>query len=417
MANPEHLKILKQGIEAWNKWKKGQAGTQPDFVGAPLGGADFEGMDLAGAYLREVDLHQADLRRAIFSNANLHLANLREADIRRGDLVRANVRGADFSRANLSNAKLNDADFRRANLSGADLSGTDCSRADLSRANLHGANLTGADLSRTDLSGADLTEAKLIEANLSRANLTGAVLHGAEAYRARVVGTVFADVDLSKLDGLEAMAHLGPSELSVSALYRSKGRLPVSFLRGCGLSDLQIEAAKLNQPELSNEELTNILYRIHDLRVHQAIQINPLFISYTHVDRSFVDEMEIHLNREGIRFWRDVHHSTAGPLERQIDRAIRLNPTVLLILSKNSVQSDWVQHEARLARRLAIEIKRDVLCPLALDESWKTCHWPARLREQIMEYNVLDFSDWNDEGTFWRMFARLLDGLHLFYKS
>ena len=55
--------------------------------------------------------------------------------------------------------------------------------------------------------------------------------------------------------------------------------------------------------------------------------------------------------------------------------------------------------------------------PLALDESWKTCHWPARLREQIMEYNVLDFSDWNDEGTFRRMFARLLDGLHLFYKS
>jgi hypothetical protein len=126
--------------------------------------------------------------------------------------------------------------------------------------------------------------------------------------------------------------------------------------------------------------------------------------------------MEAYLNRKGVRFWRDVHHSTAGRLERQIDRAIRLNPTVLLALSEHSVKSDWVEHEARLARKLEQETGRDVLCPVALDDSWKDCDWPERLREQIMEYNILDFSDWRDEDNFLRMFGRLLDGLDLFYK-
>jgi hypothetical protein len=149
----------------------------------------------------------------------------------------------------------------------------------------------------------------------------------------------------------------------------------------------------------------------------QRTQINPLFISYSHTDSAFVDNMERHLNAKGIGFWRDVRHATAGRLERVVDRAMRHNPTVLLVLSEHSTKSDWVQHEVRLARKLEIETERDVLCPVALDDSWKTCRWPERLREQIEEYNILDFSEWQDGTTFQRMFARLIDGLDLFYKE
>jgi len=87
-----------------------------------------------------------------------------------------------------------------------------------------------------------------------------------------------------------------------------------------------------------------------------------------------------------------------------------------LTFARGLVYSDWVQHEACLARNLELETKRDVLCPLALDYSWKDCHWPERLREQITEYHILNFSDWNVEDTFRRMFNRLIDGLDLFYK-
>ena len=123
------------------------------------------------------------------------------------------------------------------------------------------------------------------------------------------------------------------------------------------------------------------------------------------------------LNEKGIRFWRDIHDAKAGRLERQIEQAIRHNPTVLLVLSANAVQSDWVEHEVRKARGLEKELGRDVLCPVALDGSWKDGPWPGRVMEQVLEYNILDFSMWQDERVFGQMFDRLLDGLQLFYKK
>ena len=51
-------------------------------------------------------------------------------------------------------------------------------------------------------------------------------------------------------------------------------------------------------------------------------------------------------------------------MEKQIDRAIEKNPTVLLVLSENSLSSDWVEHEVRTARGLEKEMRRDVLCPV-----------------------------------------------------
>ena len=38
MANPEHLKILKQGVAAWNKWRLENRLIVPDLEGAKLGG-------------------------------------------------------------------------------------------------------------------------------------------------------------------------------------------------------------------------------------------------------------------------------------------------------------------------------------------------------------------------------------------
>ena len=81
------------------------------------------------------------------------------------------------------------------------------------------------------------------------------------------------------------------------------------------------------------------------------------------------------------------------------------------------MRSDWVEHEARTARELEKELGRDVLCPVALDVAWKDCKWPARLREQIMEYHILDFSKWQDDAEFTKMFRKLVDGLDLFYKE
>jgi uncharacterized protein YjbI with pentapeptide repeats len=392
MANPEHLEILKQGMEVWKK------------------------ADLREANLNNINLSKTCLSHANLSFANLSFVNLYNADLSHSDLGHANMDIASLNKANLSHAFLGSASLRQATLNRAALKGANLREADLSNSYLEDSDLSGANLRRSNLRGASFKGSNLSEAALIEANLLAADLSHADFTRAETGLTVFAGNNLSTVKGLETIEHWGPSAIATDTLYKSSGRIPDLFLRGCGFSDWEIDTTKLYRPDLSNEEITNILYRIHDLRAHQAIQINPLFISYNHADSPFIDEIEGYLNNKGIRFWRDIHHATAGRLETQIDRAIRLNSTVLLVLSQHSVDSDWVQHEARLARKLELETKRDVLCPVALDDTWKDCHWPERLREQIMEYNILDFSDWKNEDTFRHMFGRLLDGLDLFYK-
>jgi hypothetical protein len=130
-----------------------------------------------------------------------------------------------------------------------------------------------------------------------------------------------------------------------------------------------------------------------------------------------VDKIGAQLTERGILYWRDTHDMKAGPIEEQLDQAIRRNPTVLLVLSKHSLKSDWVEHEVRKARLLEKELGRKVLCPVRLDDSWKESQWPERIIEQIMEYNILDFSAWRHDHKFEAEFNKLIDGLQLFYKG
>jgi hypothetical protein len=211
--------------------------------------------------------------------------------------------------------------------------------------------------------------------------------------------------------------HDSPSTIGTDTLQHFKGNIPVTFLRGCGLSDWEIESAKLYNPDLTNEQIVQIQYRMFDLRATQSIQINPLFISYSHADTDFVDHIDKSLTKKGVRFWRDIHDMKAGRMETQVDLAIRQNPIVLLILSQHSLSSDWVEHEVRHARALEKELARDVLCPVAIDTSWQSAPWPARLMEQITQYNILDFSNWQKPSIFDSQFAKLLSGLNLFYKK
>lgn len=392
MANQEQLEILKQGVEIWNKWREENSGVEIDLTKADLAEANLARINLIDANLTGINLTQAKLPRA-----NLNFTDFRKAKLWGVDFQRADLYAADFRGATLKNADFGATYLRESNLAKVNLYRTDFRQADLTNANLSGAILHEADLGRaiflyTELKGADFS--------------------GAWIYH-----TFFANVDLSQVLNLEKTIQTRGSTIGEDTLISSRGQIHEDFLRNCGFFDWEIEMAKLYNPDLTLDEITNIQYRIYDLRATQAIQISPLFISYSHGDRLFVDRLDSALKAKGIRFWRDIHDMTAGRMEAQIDRAIRQNPTVLVVLSKNSLNSDWVQHEVRKARELEKELGRAVLCPVALDNSWKSAPWPARVMEQIMEYNILDFSRWKDDTKFNEVFAKLLNGLDLFYKK
>jgi hypothetical protein len=142
VANEEHLKILRQGVAAWNDWRKKNPELRPD-----LGGARFTDENLRGA-----DLHAANLYTAELLGANLWKANLREANLDSVELAYAFLREADLFGANLQRADLMSADLMLANLARVDLA-----YAKLTTAHLEEANLRGAQLIETDLRNATLT--------------------------------------------------------------------------------------------------------------------------------------------------------------------------------------------------------------------------------------------------------------------
>ena len=51
MANPEHLSILKQGVQVWNNWRSEKPNIRPD-----LRTADLFRFHLKGAFLLGVNL-------------------------------------------------------------------------------------------------------------------------------------------------------------------------------------------------------------------------------------------------------------------------------------------------------------------------------------------------------------------------
>jgi uncharacterized protein YjbI with pentapeptide repeats len=432
MANAGQLSILKQGVEAWNEWRAKNIYVYADLNEADLNGADLSGVDLRLAHLRRANLFRADLSGANLSGADLSDADFGEANLSEANLTKANLNGASLSSAfareanlsqanllaaNLRNAKLSQANFGDANLMVANLGGADLSGANLTKTNFTKARLSGMSLRRADLSGARLTGTNLTKSNLVEARFIGVDLIGTIFSETRVGTTVFASSDLSRIIGLESVDHRGPSHISVDTFILSEGKIPEVFLRGCGLSDADIEYAKLSNPDLGSEEIKKILFKIRDFRAAKALQISPLFISYSHANSQFVDKIGDKLVEKGIRYWRDVHEIKTGWMEKQIDRANRQNPTVVLVLSKDVLSSDWVEHEVRTARSLEKEMGRDVLCPIALDDGWKDRHWPKRLIEQVMTYNILDFSAWKDDSKFDHMVPKLIDGLELFYKG
>ena len=86
MANPEHLNVLKQGVEVWNRWREENPETRPDLTQADLREAKLGLANLSGANLRRAYLYRANLRGADLSGANLFLADLLQADLSEADL-------------------------------------------------------------------------------------------------------------------------------------------------------------------------------------------------------------------------------------------------------------------------------------------------------------------------------------------
>ena len=121
-------------------------------------------------------------------------------------------------------------------------------KIDLSQSDLKGTALIGANLSAADLRGANLSET-----DLRGAILSGAKLAGSNFLKAVVGNTIFGNSDLSEAIGLENVIHCAPSQIAADTFVLSKGKIPETFLQGCGLSNADTEYTELSNPRLSHD--------------------------------------------------------------------------------------------------------------------------------------------------------------------
>jgi hypothetical protein len=334
MANEDHVRRLKEGVDSWNQWRLKDSSVVPD-----LGSADLEG----------ARLYEVNLSRAVLGDANLGWADLGFTDLEGARLVEANLEGT----------------------------------------NLAGANLGGADLRNSYLCLTDFTGA----------NLEGANLGGADLGNAAMGATIIADVDLRAVKGLELVSHNGPSHIGIDTIYASNGDIPEVFLRGCGVPDTFITFMR----SLAGK----------------AIEFYSCFISYSTKNQDFADRLYADLQANGVRCWFAPHDVKGGrKLHEQIDEAIRLHDKLLLILSPESMASEWVKTEIAKARKREVRDKCRVLFPVRLCSFDALRDWECfdadtgkDLAKEIREYFIPDFSNWKNHDAYRLAFDRLLRDL------
>jgi hypothetical protein len=313
MANPRHLAKLLQGVDAWNKWRKGKE-------------------------MEAVDLSQLNLSKRDFSGANFNFANLFGSIC-----IQTNFRGADFHNANLQLMMAAGADFSRAELFGANLS----------YIGLNGANFSGACFG----------------------------------------GSTIVGVNLGIVDGLDSAHHKVPSSIGVDTIYMSKGKIPESFLRGCGV------------PKEFIDYIPSLVGAV------QPIELYSVFISYSSKDQAFAERLYADLQSKKVRCWFAPEDLKTGDKFRvKIDEVIRIYDKLLLVLSENSVGSDWVEKEVESAMEKERQQKRPMLFPIRLDDAVMKVEtgWPADVRRTR---HIGDFQNWKNHDAYQKAFNRLIRDL------
>lgn len=101
MANRDHLKLLKSGAAAWNRWRSDVPSTVPDLADALI-----EGFDLRKATLSGLNLRGTGFRNCILRNADLSGCYLVDASFHFTDLS-----GAHFSSSTMGETSFVDVDL------------------------------------------------------------------------------------------------------------------------------------------------------------------------------------------------------------------------------------------------------------------------------------------------------------------
>jgi TIR domain len=105
-----------------------------------------------------------------------------------------------------------------------------------------------------------------------------------------------------------------------------------------------------------------------------------IFISYSRSDVAFVDWLAKRLVARRHHIWMDRWELSIGDsLISKIQGALTDSDAMLIVLSKNSVGSEWCKKELNSGLMRELEEKRVLVMPCIIDD----CNVPLFLREKL----------------------------------
>lgn len=117
----------------------------------------------------------------------------------------------------------------------------------------------------------------------------------------------------------------------------------------------------------------------------------PIFISYSHENKDFVDKLALQLVQRNVNIWLDRWELNIGDsIIDKVQEAVDGASALLVILSKASIDSEWCKKELSSGLLRELEEKRVVLMPVLLED----CKIPIFARGKL----YADFRSSFDDG-------------------
>jgi len=314
-----------------------------------------------------------------------HVAKLKEGREawnawRKTSTQKPDLSGEDLTGNSLSLFHLTAANFAGAYLSDLTVIAASCEECSFKDATIFGSTFHGTTLQRSDFTGARIFSSRFHWCNLDESIFIPRTL----------IQTTFAHVSLRGTRGLDEIPTTSGNSIGIDTFFDSGG-LPDSFLRNSGVPEEFIQyAASL---------------------VGKAIEYYSCFLSYSSKDDEFARRLYDDLQGRNIRTWFAPEELKIGDRFRaRIDESIRIHDKLVIILSANSVNSDWVETEVESAIEREQKEGKDVLFPIAIDEEGFTSKqpWAADIRRKR---HIGDFRKWKSHDDYTAAFDRLVRDL------
>jgi len=209
--------------------------------------------------------------------------------------------------------------------------------------------------------------------------------------------TLISNVDISKVKGLDEVVHFTASSIGIDTIYKSKGKIPHKFLIRAGVPKDFIDFMK----SLPNKEYYSC------------------FISYSNKDEKFAKRLYSSLIRKGVNCYFAPEDLRGGKkVILQLTDAISSRDKLLLVLSKNSIGSNWVATEIKRAKKQRWDKVHQILFPIRLMAFEDLKKWElfdsdtgTDLAEEVRSYFIPDFSRWKEREYYQKALEQLIRAL------